>query len=101
MTHASLQQRIMRYLKSVGAYAENIPGNELMSGVPDIIGCYQGIFLGLEVKMPSDTPSPLQKVKLRDIQKSGGIGEVIYSLDKVRSIIDAIKKGNRWDNTTY
>lgn len=56
------------------------------AGLPDIIGCYKGRFFAIEVKMPdtSSQLSPLQKVILRRVARSGGVPVV------ARSVTDAV-----------
>lgn len=52
-------------------------------GVPDILGIYQGRFLGIEVKSETGILRPEQKQFLENIQKNGGIGFVARNLDDV------------------
>jgi ABC-type Zn uptake system ZnuABC Zn-binding protein ZnuA len=47
------------------------------SGVPDIIGVYNGIFLAIETKSGDNQPTALQFKNLREITKSGGVTFVI------------------------
>ena len=42
------------------------------SGVPDIIACYQGRFIGIECKANGNTPTALQQKHLRDISLAKG-----------------------------
>lgn len=47
------------------------------SGVPDIIACHKGKFVGIECKANGNKPTALQQKHLRDISISGGISLVI------------------------
>jgi len=47
------------------------------SGVPDIIACWRGKFVGIECKANGNKPTALQQKHLRDISISGGISLVI------------------------
>lgn len=47
------------------------------SGVPDIVGCYRGLFFGIECKAGKNKPTPLQEKNLRLITESGGLAMVI------------------------
>ena len=47
------------------------------SGVPDIIACYQGKFIGIECKANGNKPTALQQKNLQDIIKSNGQSLVI------------------------
>ncbi len=44
------------------------------SGVPDIVGCYQGQFFSIEVKREGKEPSKLQEKRLEQIALAGGAG---------------------------
>jgi len=47
------------------------------AGTPDILACVKGVFVGIEVKKPKGgRVSDLQKLKLAQIEKAGGIGIV-------------------------
>lgn len=47
------------------------------SGVPDILACYKGKFIGIETKANGNTPTALQQKHLRDISITGGLSLVI------------------------
>lgn len=51
------------------------------AGIPDIIACINGKFIGIEVKAPNGRPSELQKRSVRLIQESKGIGYILYPKD--------------------
>lgn len=51
------------------------------SGIPDLIACCDGYFLGIEVKAPNGKPSPLQIHNLKEIDKAGGFGILLYPKD--------------------
>ena len=58
-----------------------------VSGVPDIICCYRGRFLGLEAKLPGGRLTALQKRALERINRAGGIARRVESVDDVKAII--------------
>lgn len=47
-------------------------------GIPDILCCINGFFVGVEVKAPNGKPSPLQMYNIRKIRKAGGVAFVLY-----------------------
>lgn len=47
------------------------------SGVPDIVSCYKGHFIGIECKAGKGTPTALQLKELRLIQEAGGVSMVV------------------------
>jgi len=47
------------------------------SGVPDIVACYKGNFIGIECKAGKGVPTALQLRELRLIQEAGGFSMVV------------------------
>ena len=47
------------------------------SGVPDIVACYKGYFVGIECKAGKGVPTALQLRELRLIEEAGGISMVV------------------------
>ena len=66
------------------------------SGVPDIIACYKGKFIGIECKANGNKPTALQQKHLRDISISGGISLVIdeTNIDMLEFYITGKQKFN-------
>ena len=58
------------------------------SGVPDIICCYKGRFLGLEAKLPGSRLTPLQRRALEKINRAGGIARRVESVEDVKAVIE-------------
>lgn len=83
-----VQKAIQDYLESIGAYRFKVHGEIFMrAGIPDIIACLKGRFIGLEVKDGNNTPSELQLAHGRKIKKAGGIFGVVYSVDDVKKLL--------------
>jgi len=61
------------------------------SGVPDIVACVQGKFIGIECKAGKNKPTALQAKNLRMIEKSGGVALVINE-DNL-SILEGVLNG--------
>lgn len=75
---AKVKKVVVKQLKELGAYYfYPVTGGYGGSGVPDIIGCYQGRFFGIECKAGKNTPTPLQEKNLTDISNNGGIAVVV------------------------
>lgn len=86
---SKLQKQIQNYLESIGAYKFKVHGEIFMrAGIPDIIACYKGRFIGIEAKEPGNKPSELQLAHGRKIVKSGGIFGVCYSLQDAKDLIE-------------
>src|SRR5690606_36230543 len=95
MREKYLQSKILKALRSFeGWWVKYHPGPRYgQPGVPDIIGCYQGIFVAMEVKRPREKPTPLQVATIKDIRQLGkGIAVVVTSVDEALAILYAIKR---------
>ena len=83
MTEQKIQKRILAFLDEAGAYpVKTITANR--AGVPDILACIGGKFVGIEVKRPKKEATPLQEYHLRRIQEAGGGAFVAHGVDEVR-----------------
>ena len=60
------------------------------SGVPDIVCCYKGKFIGIECKAHGNKPTALQQSNLEEIVNNGGIAIVIdeTSVFNLKQIIE-------------
>ena len=91
MREKLIENKIKSYLKSKGAYYVKYFGNAYsQNGVPDILACYKGRFIGIEVKNETGKTSPLQDINLEQIKQAGGISLVARSVEDVSKIIDNI-----------
>ena len=86
-----LQRKIQDYLESLGAYHFKVHGSAYMkSGIPDIISCYKGFFIGIECKVGKNKPSKLQEEHRDMILAAGGIHILAYKLEDVKKIFEKI-----------
>lgn len=91
MREKNIENQIKSYLRSKGAYYFKHHGNQYSQvGVPDIIVCYKGHFLGIEVKNETGKTSPLQDINLEMINKNGGYGFVARNLEDVKIVLEEI-----------
>lgn len=60
------------------------------SGVPDIVCCYKGKFIGIECKANGNKPTALQQSNLEEIVNNGGIAIVVdeTSVFNLKQIIE-------------
>jgi Holliday junction resolvase len=63
------------------------------SGIPDIVCCYKGKFIGIECKAHGNKPTALQQSNLEEIVNNGGIAIVIdeTSVFNLKQIIEETK----------
>lgn len=81
---------IKRYLGTLGEdifFWKETGGPYGTSGVPDIICCYKGRFLGLEAKLSNSRLTRLQARALEKINRAGGIARRVESVADVKDII--------------
>lgn len=85
MRESAIQKAIITWLREQGCYAVNIHGHPMQeAGVPDILSCWRGRFLAIEVKCSGETTTPIQAYHLEQIRKAGGVTLVAHSLEEVR-----------------
>jgi Holliday junction resolvase len=83
-----LQRSIQKYLNNIGAYEFKVHGSIYMkAGIPDIICCYNGLFIGIECKVGNNKMSQLQEAHKNQIIKAKGIHILAYSLNDVKNVI--------------
>ena len=75
---AKVKKQVTRQLDAMGAYYfYPVTGGYGKSGVPDIVGCYKGLFFGIECKAGKNKPTPLQEKNLREIRAAGGCDMIV------------------------
>ncbi len=90
MKEAEIVNKILKYLKTVpGCFAWKEHGG--IAGIPDIIACVNGRFIALEVKTPVGKLTKLQESTIEKILVSGGVAEVVHSVDKVRAVLNTLQ----------
>lgn len=91
MKEQDIQRKIIKYLEGVGAYVVKVVASN-KSGTPDILACYRGIFLAIEVKRPETKTnvSELQEYNIKKIKEAGGIAIVSWDLDAVKAVVENI-----------
>lgn len=87
---AKLSRRIMDALRAEGYFCFKVHGSEyMMAGLPDIIVCAEGYFIGLETKMPDKrgNTSPRQRIVHTQIEHAGGIARVVCSPKEALDVV--------------
>lgn len=87
---AKVKTRVVALLKAAGAYYfYPVTGGWGNSGVPDIVVCHKGRFIGIECKAGTNKPTKLQQKNLADIAAAGGISLVVNELN-IHEVADLI-----------
>lgn len=94
MNESALTAKMARRMRDRGAWARKIAGGPTQSGLPDVLACYRGHFIGLEVKMPGkeNRVTVLQQETLESMRASGGVTAVVTTVGQVDRILDKIDK---------
>lgn len=75
---AKVKRKVVDILKSAGAYYFfPATGGYGRSGVPDIVCCWRGMFIGIECKAGKNTTTALQEKELELIRNAGGCAFVV------------------------
>jgi hypothetical protein len=88
---AKLSRKIMDELRAHGIFCFKVHGDEfMMAGLPDIIACPEGLFVGLETKLPSTrgNVSPRQAYVHSQIENSGGVARVVCSPAEALKVVN-------------
>lgn len=91
---AKVKNAVKKLLNERGVYYfMPATGGYGRSGVPDIVGCYKGIFFGIECKAGNNEPTALQLRELDKIQMHGGYIAIINekNLLQVEVMLDCIE----------
>jgi len=84
-----LKASIRQLLDTVGIFNYNAWGGPMSpKGVPDLICCQEGRFVGIEVKTKTGRVSPEQEEFIRRINDAGGLAFVARDLDTVIEMLD-------------
>lgn len=90
MKESQIQKKIIEYLNRNGAYSiKTITTNR--NGSPDIICCFKGLFIAVEVKTDKGIVSKLQEYHQKEIIKSGGIALIVRSVEEVEQLLEKLK----------
>lgn len=97
------ENKIKKFLKDNGAWGikywsgKSYTGQKFTKdGVPDLIYCFRGRFIAIEVKASNGKPSDLQLYNLHEIDKSGGYAILLYPEDfeLFKKMIFAMNRNN-------
>jgi Holliday junction resolvase len=87
-----VKRKVMAQLKEMKAYTVTpMTGGFGNSGVPDVLCCYKGRFVGIECKANGGKPTALQVHNLNSIEITGGIALLINE-SNVDDLTDMIEE---------
>ena len=90
-----VKTKVKSILDKLGAYhCMPATGGYGANGVPDIIACYKGLFVGIECKANGGRPTALQRKHLKDIQTAKGFSIIIdeHNIDMLESLLNQLQE---------
>lgn len=93
----TFENKVKKFLDSQGAwYVKFFANSFTKKGIPDILACVNGHFIGIEVKAQNGRPSELQLHNIKKIRDAGGFAMVLYpsGFPKFKEFITELKKDN-------
>jgi Holliday junction resolvase len=93
---SKLSRKIMDALRLQGWFCFKVHGSEyMMAGLPDIIVCAEGRFIGLETKLPTQraNTSARQEFVHQQIRDAGGTAVVVCSPEEAITIVRGVLNG--------
>jgi hypothetical protein len=90
-----VKDKVRKILSEVNAYVVTPATHGYgTSGVPDLLVCYHGRFLGIECKAGSNQPTALQIRNLSQIATAGGYTLVVNE-DNIEDVEDVLARIDR------
>ena len=79
MKEKDFENKVKAFLKERGCWVLKTWSNGVQrQGIPDLLVCCNGFFMGVELKAEKGRPSDLQLWNVEEIRKAGGIAIVLY-----------------------
>jgi hypothetical protein len=64
--------------------------DKFTSGIPDLLICFDGRFLAIELKVHGNTATAIQQHQLDRIRKAGGRTAICHSVAEVKQFIKEV-----------
>jgi hypothetical protein len=90
-----VKDKVKKILEEQGAYYfMPATGGYGKSGVPDIVACLQGKFIGIECKANGNKPTALQEKNLHNIMNVGGFAVLIDEggMELFKNLLEQLKR---------
>ena len=75
----NFERKVKTWIRDGGGWVVKFHGDAFSTaGVPDLLACIKGWFVGIEVKADDGEPSELQIWTVKQIRKAGGVAVVLF-----------------------
>lgn len=90
--YAAGKEEHKKTIPEIGWFIKVWGGGFQKSGIPDLLICVNGFFISCELKAPTGRASDLQKKNTSAINKSGGIGIILYpdGFEEFKKIVEGV-----------
>jgi len=83
----AIQADIVKHLRASGAWVFKVHGGPLqLKGVPDLVGCWNGVMFALEVKKPGERLTAIQAHIIEQIKAAGGVAGRVECVADVEAL---------------
>lgn len=90
-----LVNRILVKLRERGAFADKIHGGPFqLDSIPDVLACYRGTYVGVEVKRAGGGSGPTRKQLyiIEKIREAGGVAGWVDSVDGALALLEEVDR---------
>lgn len=97
MKEKAFEKQVKEFLKDQGCWVLKTWSNGIQrEGVPDLLVCVNGWFVGVELKAANGKPSALQLWNIEQIRAADGIAIVLYpdQFENFKHLINLLLSGN-------
>ena len=92
-----VKDKVVKLLKEAGVYYFYASTHGFgRSGVPDLVCCMGGRFIGIECKAGKNKPTPLQEKEMAAIRAAGGTTLVVNE-ENINDVEELINESGRGD----
>ena len=83
----AIQEDIVKHLRASGAWVFKVHGGPMqLRGVPDLVGCLNGVMFALEVKKPGERLTAIQAHIIEQIKAAGGVAGRVECVADVEAL---------------
>ena len=86
-SEAAIVRDILAVLVAAGAKAIKTTPPGVEAGTPDILACYRGRFIAIEVKRPGEEPTRLQLHRMAQWRAAGAVAVVLVDANAVHDLL--------------
>jgi Holliday junction resolvase len=88
----AITRKLVDKLREAGAWVYKVHGSGMSrAGVPDLLCCYKGRFVAIEVKTDTGKVSPRQRVELAAINDAGGDAFLCQGMADVDRVVRLLR----------